>query len=472
MNFRLLSLLLFCLPLTSHAAVLQAEARAASKEQAQRQALSDLANSIFVQVQSESSSDVQSESSGGVNGSVRRKDEMHVKSSSDIPLIGAEINCDSLGREVVCKVSLESSKSLALYGKKLHELLAEIGALEPRIAKAMGSERYALLTQALTLIEQYEKYRTVAQQLGATQFAPPPRSRGDTEAQLRELEKATSSIDIAAQALTKGLKAEAVYIYPALPNSSSEITPFASVVRDHLAAKLSPVASAELAKTFFKGEYEILDDGIHLSYRLLDMAGNTLATRVVKLAPEAYRGLQVKPATLALEKLLGAGLAENGDFRAQLSTKRGSEALLFNEHEEVELLVKLNRPGYFYVVGHVLKTGENHSYLLELEEADSNRRFVRYVGADDANKWLSIGKFEAAAPFGVDSLQLIASQNDPLKKANDLPSYNLDSKTGLYIIAASAQEGITKTRAIIRKKEEQEYRAVAKLMFTTMAKGQ
>lgn len=463
MHILFFSLVLFCLPLTAHAATLNAEARAATKEQAQRQALSDLANSIFVQVQSDSSSDVKDN---------KRKDEMHVKSSSDIPLIGADINCDSLGREVVCKVSLDSSKSLALYSKKLNELLAEIGALEPRIAKATGNDRYALLTQALTLVEQYEKYRTVAQQLGETKFTAPPRSRSDTEAQLRELEKATPSMDVAAQVLAKGLKAEAVYIYPPVPHDSSEITPFASILRGYLATRLSSVDSADKAKTFFKGEYDILDDGIHLSYRLLDITGNTLETRVVKLAPAAYQGVQVKPTTMALEKLLNAGLAESSDFRAQLSTRKGSEALLFNEHDEVELLVKLNRPGYFYVVGHVLKASENYSYLVELEEAGNDRRFVRYVGADDVNKWLSIGKFEASAPFGVDSLQLIASQGDPLKKADTLPPYKLDSKTGLHVIAASAQEGITKTRAIIRKKEEQEYRAVAKLMFTTMAKGQ
>lgn len=462
MQIRLFVLALFCLPLSVNAVMLHAEARAGSKDEAQRQALSDLANSIFVNVQSESTSKVE--------GSGKRHSEMRIKSSSDIPLIGAVINCDQAGAQAICKVSLGSVKSLALYSKKLNELLLEINSLDTRIAKASGEELYSLLTQALTVTEQYEKHRAVAQMLGESQFMPLPRSRADTETQLRALEQSVPTLELAAQLLTRGLKAEAVYIYPPVPHGSSEVTPFASVLRDHLATKLSTVNSAEKARTFFKGEYEILDSGIHLSYRLLDIDNNTLDTRIAKLAPSAYKDLQVKPTTVSFEKLQSEGLAVGGDFRAQLSTQRGSEALLFNEHDEIELRVKLNRPGYFYVVGYVLKKTENYSYLVALEEADSARRFVRFVSPDDVNKWLSIGKFEATAPFGVDSLQLIASKTDPLKKANALPSAQLDSKTGLYVIAKSANEGATKTRGIMLKKDD-EYKAEAKLMFTTMAKG-
>lgn len=461
MCLRLFLLALLCLPLASNAVTLHGEAKAADKDQARSQALSDLANSIFVSVQSESSSYME--------GSGKRRDEMRIKSSSDIPLIGADIQCDPAGAEVACKVSLDSGKSLALYSKKLHELSLEIDTLNPHIAKASGETLYTLLTQSLTAIEQYEKYRAVALMLGGTQFTPLPRSRADTETQIRELEKAAPTIELAAQVLTKGLKAEAVYIYPAMARGSNSITPFASVLRDQLAAKLTSVKSPDKAQTFLKGEYEILDNGIQLSYRLLDSEGNTKDMRLAMLAPAAYKGLQVTPVTMTLEKLINEGYAESADFRAQLSTQKGSEALLFNEHEEIELLVKLNRPGYFYVVGHVLKKAENYSYLVELGEADSERRFVRYVSPDDVNKLLSVGKFVVTAPFGVDSLQLIASKNDPIK-SNSLPSSRLDSKTGLYVIATSAKEGIAKTRGIALKKEA-EYKAVTNLMFTTMAKG-
>ncbi|MEI7842111.1 MAG: hypothetical protein WCI39_03675 [Gallionellaceae bacterium] len=458
---RLLFLALLVLPISSTATTLYAEARAASKEEAKRQANSDLANSIFVNVLSESVSNVE--------GGGKRHDAMTIRASSDIPLIGAEMQCNQQGSEWKCKVSLDSTKSLTQYRSKLNEFNQEITVLDGRIARAKGDDRYQLLIQALTLIEQYDKYRAVAQLLGESQFTPPARNRSDTEAQLRELEKAAPSIALAAQVLTKGLKAEGIYIYPAVPHGSHEVTAFSRVMRDGLAEKINGVDGPDKAQTIFKGEYEILNNGIHLTYRLLDISGNTLETRVAMLAPSAYKDLEIKPTTMSFDQLLHEGVAVSGDFKAQLTTNRGGADVLFNEKEEVELLVKLNRAGYFYVVGHVAKQGENYSYLLETSEANNDRRFVRYVNADDANKWLSIGKFEASAPFGVESVQLMASSDDPIDR---LPAHQLDKKTELYLTASNAEQGITKTRALKPKRTEsdKQYQGEAVLMFTTMAR--
>lgn len=462
MRIFLLFFVLLYFPFEAAAATLKAEARSATEQQAKREALAALADSILVNVQSESSSYVE--------GSGKRQDEQRITSRSDIPLIGVEIKFEQAGREVVCEARLESGKSLALYAKKLNELLLEISTLDERIGKASGNGRYTLLTQALTVIEQYEKYRAVAQLLGETQFAAAPRSRADTEAQLRILEQSAPSIELAASVLAKGLKAEAVYIYPAVPHGSHEVTSFGRVMRDRLAEKLTSVDSPDKAQTFFKGEYEILDNSVHLTYRLLDTTGNTLETRVTVLAPSAYKDLQVKPATLDFDRLLHEGVVVSSDFHAQLTTNRGSEGVLFDEKDEVELMVKLSRPGYFYVVGHVVKKSENSSYLLELGHADSDRRFIRYVNADEVNKWLSIGRFEVAAPFGVESLQLMASSDDPIDR---LPNHPLDNKTELYVTASSAKQGVTNTRALKPKRSEadKQYQAEAVLMFTTMAKN-
>lgn len=455
-------LLLLCMPASAVAATLRAEARAPTEQQAKREALAALADSIFVNVQSESFSYIE--------GSGKRRDELRINSRSDIPLIGVESNTVTVGNEVLCEVRLDSSKSLALYSKKLNELSAEIVALDQRIANATENDRYALLAQLLTVIEQYEKYRAVAMLLGETQFGASPRSRTDTETQLRALEKISSSIELAAQTLTKGMKADAVYVYPAVPHGSHEVTSFSRVMRDRIAQKLFAIDSPDKAQTYLKGEYEVLDSSIHLIYRLLDTSGNTLETRVATLSPLAYKGLQVRPSTIDFDRLLHEGVAVSSDFRAQLTTNRGAEDLLFDEKEEVELLVKLTRPGYFYVVGHVVKKEENHSYLLELSQATNDRRFVRFVNADDVNKWLSIGRFEATPPFGTESVQLIASSDDPI---NRLPSHPQNKTTDLYEAATNAKEGIAKTRALKPKRSEsdKQYQTEAVLMFTTMPKN-
>jgi hypothetical protein len=462
MLIRLLVLVVLGFPFSAIAATLHAEARAATEQQARREALGALADSIFVNVQSESTSQVE--------GSGKRHEELNISSRSDIPLIGVDISTVNIGKEVLCEARLESGKSLVLYSRKLGELSAEISALDRRISKAEKNDRYEKLTQVLTLIDQYEKYRAVAQLLGDTQSIAPPINRADKEAQLRVLEKSSSSIELAAQVLTKGVKANAVYIYPAVPHGSHEVTAFARVMRDRITQKLPSVDSPEKAQTYFKGEYEILDNSLHLIYRLLDTNGNTLETRVASLSPVAYKGLQVKPATADFDRLLHEGIAVSNDFRAQLNTNRGSEDVLFNEKEEVELMVKLSRPGYFYIVGHVVKKNVNYSYLLEMERAENDRRFVRYVNADDVNKWLSIGRFEVEAPFGVESLQLMASNDDPV---NRLPAHPLDNKSELYVTSGNAQQGVINTRALKPKRTDadKQYQTEAVLMFTTMAKG-
>lgn len=458
----ILLLTLLVMPVYATAATLHAEARAATEQQAKREALAALADSILVNVQSESLSHVE--------GSGKRREEMRISSRSDIPLIGVEINTVKVGGEVLCEARLESGKSLALYAKKLNELLLEISALDQRIAKADRGDRHIQLTQALTLIEQYEKYRAVAQLLGETQFTAPPRNRADTEAQLRALEKSAPSIELAAQLLAKGLKPEGVYIYPAVPHGSHEVTAFGRVMRDRLMQNLPSVDSPDKAQSYFKGEYDILDKGVHLTYRLLDTQGNTLETRVAMLAPEALAGMQFKPVTMDFDRLLHEGIAVSSNFRAQVTSNRGGEDLLFDENEEIELLVKLTRPGYFYVVGHVVKKDENFSYLLELSHAASDRRFIRFVNADDVNKWLSIGRFEATPPFGTESIQLIASSDDPIDR---LPSHPQGKADDLYVTAPNALKGIAKTRALKPKRNEsdKQYQTEAVLMFTTMAKA-
>ncbi len=463
MLLRLFLLAVCSFPFAVSALNLQAEARAATAAQAKREALAALAESIFITVKSETNS--VTESTG------RQKQSLQLQTSSDVPLMGVETRTQQSGAEFVCTVKLDAAKSALAYRQRVGELFIEINELDNRIARTKSpSNQYSMLIHALTVLEQYEKYKAVAQLLGETQFAVLSRSRQDTEAQLRALEKAAFSLELAAQILSKKLQAEKVFVFPAMPQGSHEVTAFGRLMRDRLAELLPTVEHPDQASQFFKGEYEILENGIHLTYRLVDRSGNTLLTRVATLAPAAYQGLQVQPVTVDFDRLLHQGVVLSNNFRVQLSTNHGGENVLFIEKQKVKLLVKLNRPGYFYVVGHVLKAGENQSYLLELSNADSDRRFVRFVNADEVDHWIAIGGaegFEASAPFGVESLQVIASSDDPL---NRLPPHVLNRSSELYVIAENAQQGITQTRALkpVRTQSDQVYQQEAVLMFTIM----
>ena len=102
-----------------------------------------------------------------------------------------------------------------------------------------------------------------------------------------------------------------------------------------------------------------------------------MATRTVKLIPGAYKSYAYKPRTSEFDRLLHEGIIVSNDFKVSINTNRGNENLLFNEGEEVELFVKLNKAGYFYIVSHVHSKNKSPvSYILELSEQNNRCRLL------------------------------------------------------------------------------------------------
>ncbi len=140
----------------------------------------------------------------------------------------------------------------------------------------------------------------------------------------------------------------------------------------------------------------------------------------------------------------------------------------FLENSDLIFYVKLNKPGYFYIVGHTFAGEEPFSYLLELaEEASVPRRFVQFVNADDVNRWISLGEFEIYPPLGLEHLQVIASKEDLVER---LPKYRFDEESEFYLVGKDPRDGLVKTRAAKRpkKKKPENYGAEAVLTYTSL----
>ena len=214
-----------------------------------------------------------------------------------------------------------------------------------------------------------------------------------------------------------------------------------------------------------KGSYEIINDGVSVTYRVIDPRGATAATRIAKLSLEAVKNIEYQPASLDFDKLLHEGYVVSNDFKAQLNTNHGKDGLVFTAGEMVELFAKMNNPGYFYLVSH--NTTDAMSYVLELNEAQGKRAFLRYVNADEVNRWLSLGEFEVSAPYGVENLQMVASSKDLI---DHLPNVKYDPKLELYVVsAASTSDAVAKTRGLKPKRTEGVKSSEATLTFTTMS---
>jgi hypothetical protein len=289
----------------------------------------------------------------------------------------------------------------------------------------------------------------------------------ELETRLRALESAIESVNLAGELVAKSLVSQRVYVHPPVPVGSHEVTPFGRHMRDILASQLQTVELPNQAQSELKSEYEVGPSGMRMSFRQVDAMGTVQATRLIHLRPSAYQAWSVQPTTLDFDRLLHQGLALNTDFKVQWATSKGANSLLFQRGEEIDVMVKLNKPGYLYIVGHVLHGKSPYSYLLEIGHGQQGRRFIQFVNADDVNKWISLGTFEASAPFGVESLQLMASHDDPVSQ---LPAFKWDPSIGFYRLTGNAAQVVAQTRALKPKRTETntQYHYEAVLMFTTM----
>ncbi len=442
-----------------------------TREEAKKAALSDLSSAIQVEVQSSFESLVRE-----VNQKVEEFTQNVIQLKSELPILGAEFDFRKVKGGQNSTAILDSGSVLRLYQAQLIEIKKNIDRYQELIEKsASRSEKYQMYAETLTYLKQYYKHKTVAILLGGKDIPEIDITEAEIKNQLKRLEDKVDDLNMAARLISEAIAdRDKIYIYPPTTRDSHEITQFADVVKNRLSVYLKTVQDPRNANFFMKGSYNILNDGkdgIELTYYLLDSRFNTLQAKVISLLPASYSGYEVKPKTLSFDKLLHEGFVVSNEFKIDIATNRGRDSLLFKEGEEAEFLVKMNKPGYFYMVGHVVKPGdEQYSYLVDFDETGEikgKRKFIRYVNIDDVNKWTSLGRFEIVPPFGVESLQLIASNKDLIDK---LPNCGYDDETQLYVVSRDPNKAVVNTRAIKKKISKEAKSAEAVLLFTTMKK--
>lgn len=463
--FVLLSFSLLSAHSEVNAMQLAGEGYGKTEKEAKHAALADLSTSIEANVQSEFKQILKVVGHGDKE-QIEEASQNLIQVKSQLPILGAKFTLLPAKKEILAKAILDSTTALVLYEAKLKDLIKEADHYNFKLEKGRSSGReYDTLLDLLALTQRFYKYKIVAVMLGSRKIPEFSFTEAEVRERMRSLEVMATSIDLAARLLTKGIDEKGIYVYPPTTRGSHEITQFASVVKQNLVPYLKTVSTPGSASYFMTGEYEIAKDGIELVYYLSDKKFNTIGARIVTFAPKSYAPYEVEPKTVDFDKLLYNGYVISSDLRVDLSTGIGRNNLLFGKGETVKLLVKMNRPGYFYMTGHVNKEKAKYSYLIDLQGGTGNRKFIYYVNADDANKWINLGEFETVAPFGVESLQIIASSGDLLSQ---IPSSNFDNKNELYIIANDPVEGVLRTRALKKKNDHKTGSAEAVLMFTTM----
>ncbi len=437
-----------------------------TKKEAKKESLADLSQRIQVEIKSEFST-TESFNAKGYDKQVVRI----INLKSDLPLIGIDFNVIKAKNQYYSIATLDY-KTTSLYKAELKHIKSKVDKNLKQISNIQSNEeKSGLLKEILTKLDQYNKYRIVAQFLGCSNIPEINTSKAEIRDQLAGLEKKADTIDFGIKKIAKSIQMKNIYIYPATTRHSSEITEFASAVKDRLAIYLDTVNSPQKAGYYLTGEYHILKKSIDLTLHLLDMDQNTINTVVTSFLPAAYKNYQIEPKTVDFDKLLKYGVVVSGDFRASVTTSFGRKDLIFKNKDSFKLLAKMNKPGYFYFVVHNHKGKNKYSYLLDFYTGEGNRKFIYHINADDLNKWIELGEFEVIPPFGIESIQMIASTEDLVDK---VPPNYYDSKTNLYTIGNDPFKILKNTRGFIRKdrinknNESQPAITEAVLTLTTM----
>jgi hypothetical protein len=437
-------------------AAYEAEAYGPSAKEARKNALAALSESMLVQVKSEFKSRVSSDGAADASQAIH--------TISELPLLGVEYSESKRSGEYHYLALLKPAKALPLYRVRLESLAVELEQLDIRQQSQSGDQRYKTLQQMLVNIAALEKYQLVASLLGDRAARVGGPNRAAVSSQLLSMEASVASLSIAATVLARDLADEVYLIQAPLPFGSSQPTKLSRMIQRELQQKVRSTDQINRATAYLRGSYEIASDGIVVSYQVTDPTGDPIASRIVKLAANAYANIPFQPESVNFDQLLHEGYVVSNEFRAEFTTNQGKSGLLFTSGQTIELLVKVSAPGYFYIVAH--NAVESLSYLIELNDAPGKRLFVRYVNADDANRWLSLGEFEVTPPFGTENLQLIASSKDLIDR---LPAYRYDVGKGLYLVQAnSLSDAVSLTRGLKPKGNNEVRSTEATMTYTSM----
>ena len=324
-----------------------------------------------------------------------------------------------------------------------------------------------LYTDAYSLLKEYDRYESVAVILGAHLPERPTITKAKVKLELAKLDSNIDSLDIASRVLAKSFKQSGIYVYPPLMQNNTTVAKFGSVFAKELKSKVKAAKSPKEASYLLVGEYTLLKDMMVLNYELLSKKSNeVVSSKTININSKAYKGIKTKPKNIDFDALLNSGIISSSSLKVSLNSNRGSENLLFIDGEDVELFVKLNKMGYLYIVGYTQTKNEKMSYLLELQEGSGTSKFVKFVNADDASRWISLGEFRVEKPFGVESLQVIASN----KRIKTFPSAKYDESSGYYIISNNIKKALSQTRGLKKKKSKKTESSEDVMSFTTMEK--
>jgi len=140
----------------------------------------------------------------------------------------------------------------------------------------------------------------------------------------------------------------------------------------------------------------------------------------------------------------------NGGMDAEVSTQKGSEALVFKEGEKLELFIEVNRPSYV----RLMNVWSDDQQLLLLDNY--------YIDEDNINKKIPLPlEWVTACPCGTEYIQLFA-RSEPFEYLE------VETEDGFDFITEPLEDTVNKSRGYNMVKKPGSYIAESTIVVTTL----
>lgn len=370
-----------------------------------------------------------------------------------LPLLGLEFTpLAAVKGQAGVRLDWQAAKALPLYRAAIQADKQRLESRRQRLRSVQDQrQQFDLLRQHLTELRHYAQMLAMSVLLGGQTEVPVWAEIASTGQALVNLETAAASFtevisriqwEVAA-ALPQESERRRIMVYPNLLLGAAEITPFAAVLREALSRSLQTTPDATQPYGL-SGLYRLLSDGqMQLQLDLARHHGGIVRSYVLNLTSAAFKDTRAQVNAAEFDQLVQAAGPQRGAFRASITTHLGTKNLIFKPGENLELRVRLNQPGYFYIVGHIKREAKEYSYLVDMGEG--KLQFIKKVTAAEVNHDLSLGWFQVEPPLGTEYLQLIATTVNPERQ---LPKTRWDAAFGYHVLDGSRGNASAAVQAV------------------------
>ena len=387
-----------------------------------------------------------------VPGKTAASTKRAIAGGRELPLIKVELSdAGANGAEFLQQARLTDA-SLAAYEREATRLAQGLRHLNPSRMSARE------LDDAFAHLDQYLRIRAVLGVLSSAAQAGLELDESQVwRSAVSRLTSASGARDVAQKVKLERADIGQCRIVAPVRADSAEATALSASITEELHSAASSAARDEGAECTLDGRYTQIGGRIVLTLFLLDAWFNTQRAFAFVLPAAAGQSSRSQPTT-NFAATLSRGLVRvelpNGTttpssrqaMEVDVRMGRGNRGLFYRPGERDKLFVKLDRSGYYYIVGHLQKEAERFSYLMEIGEPGSAERFVRWVSPDQARRWQTVSDFTVEAPTGLEAVQVFATSEPPQKM---LPPARFDPKRKLHLIGTDPVDAIERARGLV-----------------------